>query len=713
MPSNDHGVQISNWYHGIPDFQPTALFTYFETLNSNTTVGLNGQEVRNSPLAYARKQALYKQSKAYASSIGTSLSENSTAINSALDFLLKVAQSESEKERHILQSYKQLLQNALPDNKELNELLKKFNSTYLTKSNFDELTKTYQEITKYINIIRKGLETYKVELERFKKHQTMEMNELYDDDPRMRLQSEIHSIENSVVGEATSAQKDDDSYYASLLRNMIGKYMVSKKILNKVESGEDLVAIVVAIAIEMEQYMQQAMLKKKNDMHLKNFNTNELKSMLLEFIEDEDRPLTRLEEALESDSKDLREILDTVKSVTGIKLNSDKKLLASRQNKYNNQKDRKDSIINALVEDNLSQEMLDELFTVTFTGTGSNTMHGNIFELFTMLLNKNTIKVFGNAGTDLITVGSINLEYNSNFNEKLFKKQIKRISNSFTEFADTERKNRHDTLTKKFNTMNNAVYDATKEITDALRDLDARGIKVDDFFIYHESLKLYKSAEASDQKFTKFHGRDLQILTYIDEMYSLNKIKDLQLVQKEALQFLALNIADGAIGSSQKENIANYFGIFAGMLMFDDAYNMAEDMIQKVSKNTSPTAYNIHLYNLNGFYVPASMLLYYTYNSMKNIFSKLTQSQFGIKVNISTSAATKVINLWLDNEWRHGELKTIGTGKNKKLNPAFENYSNYYSAGEWGRVGEAVSQVTKVRVAMFASFTQFIQDMLP
>jgi len=70
--------------------------------------------------------------------------------------------------------------------------------------------------------------------------------------------------------------------------------------------------------------------------------------------------------------------------------------------------------------------------------------------------------------------------------------------------------------------MNKTARTATKEINDMLKQMQEQGLQVDDIFIYHDSLKLYKSAETSEIANQKFHGRDLAILSYIDELYSMN-----------------------------------------------------------------------------------------------------------------------------------------------------------------------------------------------
>ena len=81
------------------------------------------------------------------------------------------------------------------------------------------------------------------------------------------------------------------------------------------------------------------------------------------------------------------------------------------------------------------------------------------------------------------------------------------------------------------------------------------------------------------------------------------------IINRELLSFLALNLNPSAAAASAKGPLENYFSIFAGLLMFDDVKNMALEAAKIAQENTH--IHQIHLYNLNGIYVPASMILSY------------------------------------------------------------------------------------------------------
>ena len=128
------------------------------------------------------------------------------------------------------------------------------------------------------------------------------------------------------------------------------------------------------------------------------------------------------------------------------------------------------------------------------------------------------------------------------------------------------------------------------------------------FFIYHESLKLHSSVETGKTK--GFSGRELNILNGLDTVYSVLQTNGLATpTTKEALHFLALNLAPSAAAPNETIDIVEqYLAKFIGLLMFDDAENMAKEALNEIQYTNLN---KIHVYELNNIYVPASMLLTY------------------------------------------------------------------------------------------------------
>lgn len=157
--------------------------------------------------------------------------------------------------------------------------------------------------------------------------------------------------------------------------------------------------------------------------------------------------------------------------------------------------------------------------------------------------------------------------------------------------------------------------------------------KIEDFpnrklFIYHESLKLSSQAETRAHA---FKGRTMSILSYIAALDSMNtglnsRTDTANVVDTNELEFLAYNLFPGSAGdiAGIKGPLERYFSIFAGMLMFDDIANMTTEAVQEVqSLSTFQRVEQIHLYNLNGVYVPASLILSSMYHAMQDIATEL------------------------------------------------------------------------------------------
>lgn len=114
------------------------------------------------------------------------------------------------------------------------------------------------------------------------------------------------------------------------------------------------------------------------------------------------------------------------------------------------------------------------------------------------------------------------------------------------------------------------------------------------------------------------------------------------------LQFALINAGSQMIGHYLKSSLEDYFSIFVGFLMFNDAELMFEDVTKWIKDNTISTVNDIHLYELNGVTVPSSFLLENTYQALK-VISKDIQSktnQYGVKATLSTYNGAQIAGAW-------------------------------------------------------------------
>lgn len=105
------------------------------------------------------------------------------------------------------------------------------------------------------------------------------------------------------------------------------------------------------------------------------------------------------------------------------------------------------------------------------------------------------------------------------------------------------------------------------------------------------------------------------------------------------LLFAMLNAGTQAIGHEYKHSLEDYFSTMIGFLMFNDAQLMFEDAINQIGYNENGSN-DIHLYTINGIYMPNSFVLQRTYEALmginSDINSKLKPSSGGLKTTLNT-----------------------------------------------------------------------------
>lgn len=673
-------MRNNSYIYGIPHFNISDKFTYFIDL---TNINYN------SPIVALQKKHLYENARNEAEKITSLLkNDNATEIQSAIKFLGVAAQNERKKEILILKAYKAKLQKELPRGKDIDKILSSLDSANL--NNPKQLNQFYNDLTSCLNILRQNAEDYYTRLQQWKKHNNKKMNELAQDDYRFRAAGDIQAILNNITGMATKAQEKKVESFAAKLRELVANYIIDNNVSHLCATGEDFAAIVAAITLDIEKELQKELDKDTEKNDFSELTDKELQNFINEYSSRTLAQQTRLQKALTADQDSLQDILYAAKNILGITTlsGSAKATQITKANSRTSKMNERNSMFKFFKNSKkIDYNLLQELKAVKFSST-TKTSHGNLFELIQVLTNQNAIKIGGSAATDTISMGSVDIELENTDIGREIKQWRNEIANAYTEYDMLKRESREQDRTEAFLEMNKEVEKAEEEINKLLEKLD---IQVNDLFIYHESLKLYMGMETNDSD--AFHGREMIILNYIDELYSLAGIGDLVLPQKDALIFLALNLSNEAVGAGAKNTLAHYLSIFAGLLMFDDVRNIAIEAARKVNSEQSKTLKNIHLYNLNGIYVPASMILTYTYQSLQQAYDQIISGR-GAKVNISTNKIDKDINVFLNTEDKISEY----------------NVSSYRYL--WPIMADKASSGTTVRIAFLAAFNQFINELL-
>ena len=114
-------------------------------------------------------------------------------------------------------------------------------------------------------------------------------------------------------------------------------------------------------------------------------------------------------------------------------------------------------------------------------------------------------------------------------------------------------------------------------------------------------------------------GTDNLGIRAIDNIVALGKKGGImETTDVEWLKFALVNSGLGLIGYKNRSSLENYFSLFASYLMFDDAQNMITDAVAKSAEEIGKkhSVQNIHLYVINGVYMPQSYILYELHKKM-------------------------------------------------------------------------------------------------
>ena len=166
-----------------------------------------------------------------------------------------------------------------------------------------------------------------------------------------------------------------------------------------------------------------------------------------------------------------------------------------------------------------------------------------------------------------------------------------------------------------------------------LDKLDAICSNLEHSFIFHETNKLYTSIEGGkgfrkygSNSIAAFSGRNMSIFNYIDSMAMFGAELG---IDTTWLNFAAYNLAGNALGSGLITHLENALAVAAGLIMFDDFAQIAQEATGQLAYSSIE---NIHLYKLNGFYVPSSYFIMATVQSLRGMQTMDAMNGFKTKI---------------------------------------------------------------------------------
>lgn len=572
----------------------------------------------------------------------------------------------------------------------------------------------YVQLTAAINKARQGTTNYLNELKRIRQNMLNNQRTLQNykaDDFRYRLDGDIQSFLNRLTGNFTvrtekSLQTEANQIFAVRVQNLTIKILKRLGLIERISSGEDFSAIAASLLIQIESEIQKEV--DKSLLNGKSVVLDKEIDGILKLIEDRYERLANKQRLAESpidkaltniESIEFKRITENAKDILNISsdLSQDEKKLhdkiESREKRLkNNSGVRRNQEIKKMRDAVKENSQLNKsLNFVKFSISGSeNSKHGNINELILSTLTNGT-KVSGNAATDIITFmfnGDLQVDHS------IINELVSNIGQVYTQAISQQTPGKNDPeikdTTQLMISMNEKITELIKATEKKIQEQN--NFDLDNIFIFHESLKLYSSIETGRGGHSGFEGRKLSIMSYIDDLYSMSNSTTFPL-SREDLGFIAINLMPGAAAADFKDPLEKYLSLYAGMVMFDDLANMAQEAIAAlVPQNSSGKITQIHLYNLNGIYVPASMILTYISEAVNNT-TTMIDSGYAAKATITVPASNKTYSTYMSARKMTEDL--------------------ILTPDTWRAVAAENNRNTKITINFLAAFKTFIEKLSP
>ena len=700
---------VAKWRNrtNLPVFSSGDFYSYFQDLLTPTRY----------PHIDRVKQAIFRNASYYFSSsvydeLATEAGQAPETIIAAIDFLNLVATNERQKEIAAVERYLKDMYNDIPEifrkNKEFEQIianLKTF-SQGLSTNSFDKnaTEQFYIELITYINMIRRNIDEFKNRLAQIKNNNITTWEQLTERSMLFRAEGDLNSLIKSTLGIQQRGVKDS---FSSKIREQAFDFLEKNGLGSNLNLQNNLLGILSGIVVELEHYIETK--KQPNEDMTKIEN---LETIIQDYFNQEDAFFLKEVKKLLSTgdiSRQLDMVIKGLESSLGIKYNSlgknsntfkerqkliDKQLISNNRGAKSGERNYIAKRLKAMGLTNILNNYQTVTWTVRAGKNAKKPLAGLIYEGIAPILEGGQgSRVGGSGATDTILcsiIGTFKSEQDNDLITNKFNQIIQALQADYL----GQREDRFSDLSKNTKQINADIDQLIKELEDETKNLK---VPENDLFIYHESLKLYGTMEQTEngsRRASSFHGRDMQALNMLDDLYSIADLDEVKLLDKDALKGVLLNLSDLAAAGFMRPTVENYFSIFAGMLMFSDIRNMALEVAKSAQQQVSySSTKNIHLYLLNDTYYPASLILTQVYQALSSGVNSISVKD-GIKAKINVKEATRSIASY---------VASLQAARDLGL-------PSPYDPEDWDIMAEIVSAGTKIQLSFLSSFLNFTEN---
>lgn len=679
----------------IPVFNPADRYTFFDDLLVPTTH-------YNIDL---QKRALYRHAHGFYNGLFHTIAQESQnaseIISSAIEFLGAAAENERRKEIHAIEYYLTNLQNRLPANlrkgrqlqtiiNDLKDVSKKLAAGRMSQVDIDNF---YVELTTYINMVKKDIEDFRARVHEIA-NDTKDDRGMRAELAAIRLKGDFETLFKSISGQQA---KNTAKSFSSRVRNISTDFLIKKMKVDNIDLKGHFSAVLAGIIADFEHYVQhERNMKGEFGRALDDISKAQLEDLFLQYTNSCNTLYmqkfskyaqgTNVEEFISS--------LERFEKALGLELLPENSKAAKDQLAKIQEQERLMAKVNKNGRNYVARALKDSGFSNIAESTqlltwsfSTQTGHGTVYEAIQDLIF-DQFRLGGKIATDSIAVGELIGQVNTDTIQQLIGTNLQNIASSLAQTAIQEREERLIDYSKQVQLANKNLAEAEQILGETLATLN--NMKIEDVFIYHESLKLYSSVEVNEngkRRTTKFHGREMQVFSALDNLFTLADLNIINLPDTDSIYGIVLNLADGAVAHQSLPLVENYLSIFAGLLLFSDIHDMATELAYQAIRgveNQTPT--KVHLYLLNDTYVPGSMILTYVYQTLIEGYARINVKD-GARVDIKTAAAEKTITTYLD---------------------ARKNGAPY-ERDDWDFIADTIASNTTMQINFLSSYVSFIK----
>lgn len=566
--------------------------------------------------------------------------KNQAHFDNLVQFIGSVAKNEQQKEIESIKNYcaemKKVFHEGLDDEWNINEIL---NEDYI-KNNPIEFQKRF--IIAFDGA-RRGIEHTIQQINQTKTEldDSSKMNELTHSNYLYKLHGDLKSLIKQLIGQKTQEQINNTTVTSNLNRQ-VSAILSASGAIDAVTSGKDFVAIGSAILVDVEQKVQDFLNSHTEYSKFEQIPAEAFDTIGKNYIEElrTNSPTSRIQQILLNGFKNNPELDQAIENAGKILRIKEAPMSEKQCNEFLQQAEQleieeenevKNVCQNFQNKVKLNKELYSSLYNIDFNiSSSSKGEHGNIYE-FAQSVILGGGKVRTNVATDLVTY---HIDCNITPNDSAITNYIDSTTETLSSIQDElmKSKNKH-----KISNLVNIIKQANKDLKKLTKDLEKqlqniKGLEKQKLFIQQETLKLHSSAGKNQG----FEGRTMVITSYISYLASMNGVNDNLSINQRALEFLSYNLLPGGTLNNEalegKEKLENYFSYFSAMLMFDDVRNMAEEAAKQVASQSQ--VQTLHVYNLNGTYVPSSVILTEMYNNLLSQASLFKSSSQAARARI-------------------------------------------------------------------------------